>query len=100
MSSGPGSGAGWDDVIRAEADALWELLQDAHVYVCGSSRFAVSVLQALTDIVPGDGREFLRQLADDGRLAQDVFTTYLGHAQQTPRFEVSELAQHDSPEAG
>ncbi len=89
-----------DDVIRAEADELWELLQHAHVYVCGSSRFAVSVLQALVDIVPGDGREFLRQLMADGRLAQDVFTTYLGHAQQTPRFEVSDLARHDTPEAG
>ncbi|MFC7761037.1 FHA domain-containing protein [Catellatospora bangladeshensis] len=96
-----------DDVIRAEADALWELLRPvadggrgAFVYVCGSSRFAVAVLQALTGIVPGDGREFLRQLVADGRLAQDVFTTYLGHAQQTPRFEISDLAQHDTPEAG
>ncbi|WP_155370943.1 FHA domain-containing protein [Catellatospora vulcania] len=96
-----------DEVIRAEADALWKLLQPAeeggrgaYVYVCGSSRFAVSVLDALTRIVPGDGREFLRRLVADGRLAQDVFTTYLGHAQQTPRFEVSELAQHDTPDAG
>ncbi len=96
-----------DDVIRAEADALRELLQPAEeggggafVYVCGSSRFAVSVLAALTDIVPGDGREFLRQLVADGRLAEDVFTTYLGHAQETPRLEVSDLVQHDTAEAG
>lgn len=96
-----------DDEIRAEADALWELLRPteeggrgAFVYVCGSSRFAVSVLQALTEIVPGDGREFLRQLVADGRLAEDVFTTYLGHAQQTSRFEVSDLVRHDSADAG
>ncbi|GIF96940.1 FHA domain-containing protein [Catellatospora citrea] len=96
-----------DDVVRAEADALWELLRPvedggrgAFVYVCGSSRFSVAVLQALTGIVPGDGREFLRQLVADGRLAQDVFTTYLGHAQQTPRIEISDLAQHDTPDAG
>ncbi|GAB4057170.1 FHA domain-containing protein [Catellatospora paridis] len=96
-----------DDVIRAEADALWELLRPeadggrgAFVYVCGSARFSVAVLQALTGIVPGDGREFLRQLVADGRLAQDVFTTYLGHAQQTPRFEISDLAQHDTPDTG
>ncbi|MEU7826584.1 FHA domain-containing protein [Catellatospora sp. NPDC049133] len=96
-----------DDVIRAEADGLWDLLRPvedggrgASVYVCGSSRFSVAVLQALTAIVPGDGREFLRRLVADGRLAQDVFTTYLGHAQQTPRVEVSDLARHDTPDTG
>jgi sulfite reductase alpha subunit-like flavoprotein/cytochrome b involved in lipid metabolism len=96
-----------DDVIRAEADALWELLRStedggcgASVYVCGSARFAASVLKALTDIVPADGREFLRQLVADRRLSEDVFTTYLGHAQQGPRFEVSELAQHNTTDAG
>jgi sulfite reductase alpha subunit-like flavoprotein/cytochrome b involved in lipid metabolism len=96
-----------DDMIRAEADALWELLRStddggrgAFVYVCGSSRFAVSVRRALTDIVPGDGPEFLRQLVADGRLGEDVFTTYLGHAQQGRHFEVSDLAQHNTPDAG
>ncbi|WP_432840097.1 FHA domain-containing protein [Dactylosporangium sp. CA-092794] len=96
-----------DDVIRAEADALWELLRStddggrgAFVYVCGSARFSVAVIEALTAVVPGDGREFLRQLVADGRLGQDVFTTYLGHAQQGPRFEVSELARHTTAEAG
>lgn len=90
-----------DDVIRAEADDLLGLLdRGAHVYVCGSANFAVSVLDALTAIVPGDGREFLRRLVADGRLGQDVFTTYLGHAQQGPRFEVSELARHTTEEAG
>jgi sulfite reductase alpha subunit-like flavoprotein/cytochrome b involved in lipid metabolism len=96
-----------DDLIRAEADALWELLRStedggrgAFAYVCGSARFAVSVRQALTDIVPGDGREFLRQLVADGRLGEDVFTTYLGHSQQGPRFEVSELARHNTSDSG
>ena len=96
-----------DDMIRAEAEALWELLRStddggrgAFVYVCGSARFAVSVRQALTDIVPGDGREFIRELVAEGRLGEDVFTTYLGHAQQGPRFEVSDLAQHNTPDAG
>ena len=37
------------------------------------------------------------QLVADGRLGEDVFTTYLGHAQQGPRFEVSELATHNAP---
>jgi sulfite reductase alpha subunit-like flavoprotein/cytochrome b involved in lipid metabolism len=96
-----------DDMVRAEADALWEMLRStddggrgAYVYICGSARFAVSVRGALTDIVPGDGREFLRQLVAEGRLGEDVFTTYLGHAQQGPRFEVSDLAQHNTSEAG
>ncbi len=94
-------------MIRAEADALWELLRStddggrgAFGYVCGSATFAASIRQALTDIVPGDGREFIRQLVADGRLAEDVFTTYLGHAQQGPRFEVSDLAQHNTADAG
>ncbi|MET7420126.1 FHA domain-containing protein [Dactylosporangium sp. NPDC005555] len=99
-----------DDVVRAEADALWDLLRPvdeggrgAHVYVCGSAPFAVAVIRALTDIVPGGaaaGREFLRRLVAEGRLGEDVFTTYLGHAQQGPRFEVSDLAVHNTPEAG
>jgi sulfite reductase (NADPH) flavoprotein alpha-component len=54
----------------------------------------------LTDIVPGDGREFLRQLVADGRLGEDIFTTYLGHAQQGPRFEVSDLARHNTAGVG
>ena len=93
-----------DDVIRAEASTLWDLLRPtdeggrgAFVYVCGTARFAVAVREALAAIVPGDGAEFLRQLVADGRLGEDVFTTYLGHAQQGRRFEVSELATHNAP---
>ena len=97
---GSGSRRRVDDVIRAEADTLGEMLQTASLYVCGSSTFAASVIQALTDIVPGDGREFIRRLVAEGRLSLDVFTTYLGHAQQTPRFEVSDLARHDTAESG
>jgi cytochrome b involved in lipid metabolism len=96
-----------DDAIRADADALRELLRSdddggrgAYVYVCGSAPFAASVLRALTDIAPGGGREFLRQLVADGRLGEDVFTTYLGHAQQGPRFDVSDLAQRNTADAG
>jgi sulfite reductase (NADPH) flavoprotein alpha-component len=103
----PGQQRRVDHVIRAEADQLWELLRSADdggrgafVYVCGSARFAASVRQALTDIVPGDGREFMRQLVADGRLSEDVFTTYMGHAQQGPRFEVSDLVRHNSSDAG
>ncbi len=95
-----------DDVIRAEADSLWDLLRPtdeggrgAFVYVCGTARFAVAVREALVGIVPGDGAEFLRQLVADGRLGEDVFTTYLGHAQEGRRFEVSELATHNAPGA-
>ncbi|MFI5914774.1 FHA domain-containing protein [Dactylosporangium sp. NPDC051541] len=91
-----------DDLIRAEADTLWDLLDNggAHVYICGSAPFAVAVVKALAAIVPGDGREFLRRLVAEGRLSEDVFTTYLGHAQQGPLFQVSELARHTTPENG
>jgi sulfite reductase (NADPH) flavoprotein alpha-component len=52
----------------------------------------------MTDRLPE--REFIRELVAEGRLGEDVFTTYLGHAQLGPRFEVSDLAQHKTPEAG
>jgi sulfite reductase (NADPH) flavoprotein alpha-component len=104
---GPGTRRRVDDLVRAEADALWDLLrpqeeggQGAHVYICGSAPFAVAVTRALNAIVPGDGREFLRRLVAEGRLSEDVFTTYLGHAQQGRRFDVSELARHTTAEAG
>ncbi|GAA3284367.1 FHA domain-containing protein [Dactylosporangium vinaceum] len=91
-----------DDLIRAGADALWDLIGDrgAHVYICGSAPFAVAVVKALAGIVPGDGREFLRRLVAEGRLSEDVFTTYLGHAQQGARFDISELARHTTPQDG
>nr|BFE57486.1 hypothetical protein GCM10020063_020120 [Dactylosporangium thailandense] len=96
-----------DDAMHQDAAVLRELLRPvadggrgAHVFVCGSAPFAAAVVKALTEIAPGDGREFMRQLVADGRLGEDVFTTYLGHAQQGPRFDVSELARHNTPEAG
>lgn len=102
-----------DDLVRDDGHALWELLRPeseggrgAHAYICGSARFAASVMTALTDVVRrGTGsaeaaREFVRGLVADGRLSQDVFTTYLGHAQQGPTFEVSDLATRNTPEAG
>lgn len=111
----PGRRCRVDDLIRSEehAAALWDLLRPVadggrggHVYVCGSARFAASVMEALTDVVRrGTGsaaaaREFVRRLVAEGRLGQDVFTTYLGHAQQGPTFEVSDLATRNTPEAG
>ncbi len=104
-----------DDVLRSpeHADRLWDLLRPradggggAHVRVCGSATFSAAVLEALTDVARrGTGseraaREFVRDLSAQGRLGQDVFTTYLGHAQQGPRVEVSELALRNTPEAG
>jgi sulfite reductase alpha subunit-like flavoprotein len=111
----PGKRRRVDDLIRTEehATGLWELLRPVaeggrggHVYVCGSARFAASVMTALTDVVRrGTGsaaaaRDFVRRLVAEGRLGQDVFTTYLGHAQQGPTFEVSDLATRNTPEAG
>lgn len=102
----PGQRRRVDDLIRAEADTLWNLLRSpdeggrgAFVYICGTARFAVAVREALTAVVPGDGAEFLRQLVAEGRLGEDVFTTYLGHAQEGRRFEVSELATRNAPGA-
>ncbi|GAB3842014.1 hypothetical protein GCM10027610_052080 [Dactylosporangium cerinum] len=52
-----------DDAVRADAEALQELLRPvedggagAHVYICGSAYFAAAVVRALAEIAPGDGR--------------------------------------------
>ena len=106
----PGSRCRVTDLVRTDADALRQLMrpsQDggrgAHVYVCGSAPFAASVIAELTAVMsgqPGGGPEFVRQLVADGRLQLDVFTTYLGHAQQGRHYEVSDLAVRNTPEAG
>ncbi|WP_433062676.1 FHA domain-containing protein [Dactylosporangium sp. CS-033363] len=96
-----------DAMMQTDAVVLRELLRPvedggrgAHVYICGSAPFAAAVVRALTEIAPGDGREFIRRLVAEGRLGEDVFTTYLGHAQQGPRFDVSDLARHNTDGAG
>jgi sulfite reductase (NADPH) flavoprotein alpha-component len=111
----PGPRRRVDEVVRADehAAALWDLVRaeadggrGAHVYVCGSTRFAVSVMDALTAVVARAtgsderAREFVRQLVADARVSLDVFTTYGGHAQQGPVHEVSELALRNTDEAG
>ncbi len=110
LATVPGSHSRVTELIRADAQALLQLLRpihdggrEAHVYVCGSAPFAASVIDELGAIAtaqPGGGREFIRQLVADGRLRLDVFTTYLGHAQQGRQYDVSDLAMHNTPEAG
>lgn len=95
------------------AERLWALLRDgsdggrgAHVYICGSAGFAVSVLDALLAVVrrhvasEEEARDVVRELAARGRLSQDVFTTYSGHAQLGTTYDVSDLVLHNSPGEG
>ena len=106
----PGHRSRVTDLIRSDVEHLGQLLRplreggrEAHVYVCGSAPFAASVMDELASIAagaPGGGREFVRQLMADGRLQLDVFTTYLGHAQQGRHYDVSDLAVRNTPEAG
>lgn len=96
------------------ADRLSELLQPAEpesgavFYVCGSSRFAhtvVSALQALLQQRCADTKgELFAQLVAQGRLMQDIFTTFApaGSAGITPDalFDASEVVLHNNPESG
>lgn len=111
----PGPRQRVDDLLRTDehGHALWDLLRPVseggragHVYLCGSTRFAVGVLDGLTDVVrratgsDAEAREFVRRLIADGRLSQDIFTTYGGHAQQGTVHEVSDLALRNSDQTG
>ena len=106
----PGEALRVTDLVRIDAPVVRELLrpvgaggQEAHVYICGSAPFAASVVEELTAVMSGEaggGTEFMRQLVADGRLRLDVFTTYLGHAQQGQQYDVSDLAVRNNPDSG
>ena len=70
------------DKIRANADALWQWVQDgAHIYVCGdAARMAKDVENALLDVIAAAGgldaeaaEEYLDGLRTAGRYQRDVY---------------------------
>jgi cytochrome b involved in lipid metabolism len=95
LSVVPGTRRRIGALIAEHADGLRDLLErGAHVYICGSTRFAASVTDALAALAD------IRQLTASGRLQLDVFTTYGGHAQEGTRHEISDLVTRNTDRAG
>jgi sulfite reductase (NADPH) flavoprotein alpha-component len=81
-----------DRAIAEHRQRLWELLRsrqegglEGHFYICGQTRFAHTVHEALKGVVEGrlsqeaDGLSvlgFFRRLRAHGRLMEDIFTTF------------------------
>ena len=99
-----------DPAARAE---LWELMRPvtqggigAHFYICGRAEFASDVLELLTTVSEQfgdsgvDPHVALRQLAADGRLMQDVFTSWSPMPAGERLYDVSEVARHTSADVG
>jgi sulfite reductase alpha subunit-like flavoprotein len=104
------------------ARMVWDLLKEpeeggsgAAFYVCGSTAFVATVLSALEGVARrfaselGPGRERdptrrLRRLVADGRLCQDIFTTYAPAAAPGVLggrlYDASEVATHNDEAHG
>jgi sulfite reductase alpha subunit-like flavoprotein len=96
------------------AQALWELMRGidnggkgAYLYICGRTGFAVSVMDALKNVMmqfngnDADlANETLRLMVAEGRFMQDIFTTYSGHTQSGKQYDISELVTHNNPQLG
>jgi sulfite reductase alpha subunit-like flavoprotein len=97
-----------------QATALWNFLrsegeggQQGYFYVCGKTSFAMSVMEALKEVIRrfSGGSEVqvqnvMRQLIAEGRYMQDIFTTYSGHAQAGKTYDISSLVLHNTPGNG
>jgi len=69
------------DLLRRNSDAVWAHIQDGgHVYLCGGARtFGAAVESVLLDIFQEQSEmdfdhalKYLRDLVDEGRLAEDL----------------------------
>ncbi len=110
-----------EEMLREEnARLLWDMIrprqaggQGGHIYVCGRTGFAQSVMAAIKDIArrfaDGDeerkdaqARELLYRLVGEGRYKQDIFTTYTGShlAQGKTRLDASEIVLHNNARDG
>jgi sulfite reductase (NADPH) flavoprotein alpha-component len=102
------------------ARALWELMRNeadggtgASFYICGRADFAASIHRSLKAIIArssgitddptaGDyASRMIAKMTADGRLMQDVFTTYSGAYQDGVRsFDASDIVLHNNPDQG
>ena len=118
----PGRKGQIDAVIEDEENArqLWDLIRteadggrEAYLYVCGQTGFAVTVMNALKNVLrrfaPGpdeaardrQAKDILYRLVADDRYMQDIFTTYSPASREaTGTYHASDVALHNDPEHG
>lgn len=110
-----------DEMLREDnAKMLWDVLRSreeggsgGYLYVCGRTGFAVSVMNAIKEILrrhsPGTTEEkeqhvnkILYRLVGEERYKQDIFTTYTGsHVDDTKMaFDASEIVLHNNHNDG
>jgi len=96
------------------ADAIWKMMcpvmdagKGAHIYVCGSAQFGVSVRRALETIIDSHiadreaARKFFNQMVADRRYSEDIFTTYRQPNREIRnQIDITELVRHNEPKAG
>ena len=99
-------------VADEQATILWNFLrseqeggQNGYFYICGKTSFAVSVMEALKQVIQrfsgeSAAQNIIRQLIAQGRYMQDIFTTYNGHAQVGKTYDISSLILHNTPTDG
>ncbi|MCP4360761.1 MAG: FHA domain-containing protein [Chloroflexi bacterium] len=105
-----------EEMLREEnAKMLWDVLrskkdggQGGHLYVCGRTGFAVSVMDAIKEVLrrysQGSSEEIeaqinkiLYRLVGEDRYKQDIFTTYTGsHIDQKQTYDASEIVLHNN----
>ncbi len=108
------------EMLREEnAKMLWDVLrskkdggQGGHLYVCGRTGFATSVMDAIKEILrrysQGSAAEIetqvnqiLYRLVGEDRYKQDIFTTYTGsHLDQKQAYYASEIVLRNNHENG
>lgn len=95
-----------DELASEEVAAeLWGLVTGgAYVYVCGRTGFATSVLDGLSAaferFAPGDGARQLVRLSAEGRLMQEIYTTYSGPLFDQQVFDATEVVLHNNDADG
>jgi len=110
-----------EEMLREEnAKMLWNVIRSkeagglgGHLYVCGRTGFADSVMSAIKEILrrfsPGSAEEkesqinnFLYRLVGENRYKQDIFTTYTGSHidQKQPTYFASEIVLHNNHNDG
>lgn len=109
-----------EEMLREEnARRLWQLLGEdddtglgAHLYVCGRTGFATSVMKAIKALLHRyaegsederreHGRQALFRLIGERRYSQEIFTTYPGpQFEQRRRYHASEVVSHNNDDEG
>lgn len=92
----PGRARRLDDLLAERSALLAGIAERGHLYVCGRADVAATVMATVGRAA---GTDTVRRLIAEGRYAQDVFTTYGGHARARAPIDVSTLVEHTRPDS-